>query len=179
MTLLEVQTRVARAIFAPVTSSDRIIPAADTDCIKPNDRLTSLERLETYGRSYWLPVPNSLYDDFPGLRAVVGERALHRLLRAYIAESLAIIHAAQPGFKTGGLVATQSAVRTKRYMPALDMVRLEWAYRSVRQRSRENARTVGSAGTRCRISRGSAAVYPATRFAISGGRSMNSSEPRI
>src|ERR1700757_2926569 len=86
MTLLEVQTRMARAIFEPLTSSDRIIAAADADYIKPNDRLTSLERLEIYSRSYWFRILDSLYDDFPGLRAVLGERAFHRLSRAYLAE---------------------------------------------------------------------------------------------
>src|SRR5260370_7671868 len=86
MTLLEVQRRMARAIFEPLTSSDRIIPAADADYIKPNDRLTSVERLEIYSRSYWFRVLDSLYDDFPGLRAVLGQRAFHRLSRAYLAE---------------------------------------------------------------------------------------------
>jgi hypothetical protein len=41
MTLLEVQTRMACAIFAPLTSADRIMPGADAAYIKPNDRLTS------------------------------------------------------------------------------------------------------------------------------------------
>ena len=34
--------------------------------VKPNDRLTPLERLEIYSRSYWFRVLDCLYDDFPG-----------------------------------------------------------------------------------------------------------------
>src|SRR6266403_2482809 len=86
MTLLEVQTRMARAIFRPLTGSDRMALGADAEYIKPNDRLTSVERLEIYSRSYWFRVMDSLYDDFPGLRAVLGRRAFHRLSRAYLAD---------------------------------------------------------------------------------------------
>ena len=42
--------------------------------IKPNDRLTSFERLEIYNRQYWFRVLGSMVEDFPGLRAVLGER---------------------------------------------------------------------------------------------------------
>lgn len=52
--------------------------------IKPNDRLSSLERLEIYNRQYWFRVLDCLYDDFPGLRAVLGERKFHQLRVAYL-----------------------------------------------------------------------------------------------
>ncbi len=51
---------------------------------KPNDRLTSLERLEIYNRMYWFRVLDSLYDDCPGLRAVLGDRKFMRLAEAYL-----------------------------------------------------------------------------------------------
>ena len=38
--------------------------------IKPNDRLSSFERLEIYNRQYWFRVLDCLYDDYPGLRAI-------------------------------------------------------------------------------------------------------------
>jgi hypothetical protein len=66
MTLLEVQRRMANAIFQPLTRSDRMAGGADAEFIKPNNRLTSLERLEIYSRSYWFRILDSLYDDFPG-----------------------------------------------------------------------------------------------------------------
>jgi len=51
---------------------------------KPNDRLTSLERLEIYNRMYWFRVLDSLYDDCPGLRAVLGDKKFMRLAEAYL-----------------------------------------------------------------------------------------------
>jgi hypothetical protein len=54
--------------------------------IKPNDRLTSLERIEIYNRQYWFRLIDCLYDDFPGLHAVMGQRRFSKFLRAYIAE---------------------------------------------------------------------------------------------
>jgi hypothetical protein len=51
---------------------------------KPNERLTSLERLEIYNRMYWFRVLDSLYDDCPGLRAVLGDRKFIRLAEAYL-----------------------------------------------------------------------------------------------
>lgn len=51
---------------------------------KPNERLTSLERLEIYSRMYWFRVLDSLYDDCPGLRAVLGDGRFLRLAEAYL-----------------------------------------------------------------------------------------------
>ncbi len=51
---------------------------------KPNDRLTSFERLEIYNRMYWFRVLDSLYDDCPGLRAVLGDKKFMQLAEAYI-----------------------------------------------------------------------------------------------
>jgi len=53
--------------------------------IKPNDRLSSLERIEIYNRQYWFRLIDCLYDDFPGLHAVMGQRRFSQFLRAYLA----------------------------------------------------------------------------------------------
>src|SRR5277367_6695599 len=42
--------------------------------IKPNDRLSSVERLEIYNQQYWYRLLDSLREDFPGLHAVLGDR---------------------------------------------------------------------------------------------------------
>ena len=60
-------------------------PVADA-FIKPNDRLTSFERLEIYNRQYWFRIIDCFYDDYPGLRAVLGERKFSQLCRAYLAK---------------------------------------------------------------------------------------------
>ena len=64
MKLLEVQKRMANAMFQPLTSSDRVAPGTDAGFIKPNRYLSSAERLEIYSRSYWFRVLDSLYEDF-------------------------------------------------------------------------------------------------------------------
>ena len=54
--------------------------------IKPNDRLTSFERLEIYNRQYWFRLLDCLYDDFPGLRHVLGEKKFLAMSQAYLAK---------------------------------------------------------------------------------------------
>jgi hypothetical protein len=138
MNLAELQSRVARAVMTPLTSSDLMAPrtaggkrmsAEVNQLIKPNRRLTSLERLEIYSRSYWFRILDGLYDDFPGLVAVLGPRAFQRLARAYLTECpsqsytmrnlgsrLAVWLEAHPGFGRPVLDL------------AVDMARLEWAH---------------------------------------------------
>jgi hypothetical protein len=63
--LKQLQKVMATALFRPLTDEDRMQPTwvdgrsmskvADS-FIKPNDRLTSFERLEIYNRVYWFRV---------------------------------------------------------------------------------------------------------------------------
>lgn len=93
MTLLEIQQQMAADVMRPLAPGDRIATRdEDGDLVrqraaayvKPNDRLTSVERLEIYNRQYWFRILDCLYDDFPGLRAILGERAFRRLSLAYL-----------------------------------------------------------------------------------------------
>lgn len=52
--------------------------------IKPNSRLTSFERIEIYNRQYWYRLIDGMYDDFPGLRAILGKEKFNNLIRAYL-----------------------------------------------------------------------------------------------
>ena len=56
--------------------------------IKPNDRLTSLERIEIYNRQYWFRIIDGMYDDFPGLRAVIGDSKFNKLVIEYLDQCL-------------------------------------------------------------------------------------------
>ncbi|MGA3236370.1 MAG: DNA-binding domain-containing protein [Bryobacteraceae bacterium] len=132
MTLAELQKRAAAAIMAPLTASDGMAVKwrSEADAlIKPNSRLAPLERLEIYSRSYWFRVLDCLYDDFPGLCAVLGQRAFNRLSRAYLTErpsesfSLRNLGA---GLQQWLLAHPEYAGR--HFDLALDMVRLEWAH---------------------------------------------------
>ncbi len=86
---------MASAIFRPLTAQDRMQPrwtdgrqmsASPTQFIKPNDRLSAFERLEIYNRVYWFRILDCIYDDYPGLRAILGERKFMRLATAYLAK---------------------------------------------------------------------------------------------
>src|SRR5216683_2013097 len=129
MTLLDVQRRMAHAILQPLTGSDRIAPKTDAGFIKPNDRFSSAERLEIYSRSYWFRVLDSLYDDFPGLRAVLGQRAFHRLSRAYLAECPSRSFTLRNlGSRLEEWMQRNPQFEGSRHVLARDMVRLEWAH---------------------------------------------------
>ena len=129
MTLLQLQRRMSHAILQPLSYSDRIAPKTDARYIKPNDRLTSVERLEIYSRSYWFRVLDSLYDDFPGLCTVLGQRAFHRLLRAYLADCPSRSFTLRNlGSRLEDWLQRNPQHLRSRLALALDMVRLEWAH---------------------------------------------------
>ena len=93
MKLLNLQRRMARAVMTPLTRSERMravapdgrsMRAVAIQIIKPNDRLTSFERLEIYNRQYWFRVLSGFAEDFPGLRAVLGGRRFDAMAKAYL-----------------------------------------------------------------------------------------------
>jgi hypothetical protein len=130
MNLQELQQRMGAAVMRPLTSHDntRNRPE-DAEFVKPNDRLTGLERLEIYNRQYWFRVLDSLDEDFPGLCAIVGRRAFDRLSRAYIAECPSRSFT----LRNLGSRLEEWLRRNPQYAGhnpdlVLDMVRLEWAH---------------------------------------------------
>ena len=132
MTLAELQKRVGAAIMAPLARHDEISTQwrGEADAlIRPNDRLTSLDRLEIYSRSYWFRVIDCLYDDFPGLAAAVGPRAFDKLVRGYLADrpsqSFTLRNLGE-GLEAWLRVHPEYA--GKHFDLAIDMIRLEWAH---------------------------------------------------
>jgi hypothetical protein len=53
--------------------------------LKPNDRLSSFERLEIYNRMYWFRLIGVVTADSPGLNGLLGEKKFDRLVQAYLA----------------------------------------------------------------------------------------------
>ncbi len=105
----------------------RCEPIAE-EIIKPNDRLTSFERLEIYNRQYWFRVLAALAEDFEGLRLIIGDRAFEKLSVAYVQDC------PSQSFTLRNLGSRLEAwLRSHREHIAgvediaLDMVRLEWA----------------------------------------------------
>lgn len=91
--LHELQRRMAAAVMRPLTrdeqmrrrdADNRSIDKEVSSFIKPNDRLSSFERLEIYNRQYWFRLFSSFEEDFPGLKSIVGSRRFEKLMRAYL-----------------------------------------------------------------------------------------------
>lgn len=97
--------------------------------IKPNDRLSSFERLEIYNRQYWYRVKDCFFDDYPGLRFILGEPRFEGLAVAYLAqcpsESFTLRNLG--GRLLEFLEANPRWIRPWGKAP-LEMARLEWAH---------------------------------------------------
>jgi hypothetical protein len=84
---------MASAVVRPLTADNQLQPRwidgrrmdkVAAEFIKPNDRLTSFERLELYNQMYWSRISGAIRDDCPGLLAALGERVFDRLADAYL-----------------------------------------------------------------------------------------------
>jgi hypothetical protein len=137
MKLAALQRAVARAVMQPLTRSERMKRSAPgggrmssyaARYIKPNDRLTSFERLEIYNRQYWLRVLAALAEDFPGLRAVLGGQWFESMSKAYLTECPSRSFTLRNlGARLETWLRQNPSWARDRQALALDMVRLEWA----------------------------------------------------
>jgi hypothetical protein len=129
MKLAELQRQMAAAIMQPLAKADRQSPRTKVDYIKPNDRLSSLERVEIYSRSYWYRIIDSMFEDFPGVCAALGPRAFARLVRAYLAECPSESYTLRNlGAKLGEWLKRHPGYAGNKLAVALDMIALEWAH---------------------------------------------------
>jgi hypothetical protein len=124
--LLELQRRVAGAVMSPIDAS---VSAEANALVKPNDRLTSTERLNIYHRQYWYRILDSFDEDFPGLHAIVGERAFQRLAKAYLTDCPSQSFTLRNlGSRLESWLAGHPESAGSNLALALDMIRLEWAH---------------------------------------------------
>jgi hypothetical protein len=137
MKLKTLQRTMARAVMQPLTRSERMQQTAPNGkpmrsyaarFVKPNDRLTSFERLEIYNRQYWFRLLSSMIEDFPGLRAVLGERRFEEMCKAYItgcpSRSFTLRNL---GARLESWLRKHPKWAGAKQALALDIVRLEWA----------------------------------------------------
>ena len=91
--------------------------------------MTSFERLEIYNRQYWYRMKDCFYDDYPGLRAVLGDAVLSGWPCAYLdmhpSQSFTLRNLGRRLVKFLSRNRTGSSRCTAL---ALDMARLEWAH---------------------------------------------------
>lgn len=129
MKLAELQRQFAKDLMRPLGRGDRIARGVKAAYIKPNRRLTSAERLEIYSRSYWYRLIDSMYEDFPGLRAILGPRAFDRLVRAYLADCPSRSFTLRDlGSRLEEWLRKHASFAGRKAEIALDMVALEWAH---------------------------------------------------
>jgi hypothetical protein len=90
------QRVMAAAVVRPLDADDnlqskwidgRSMEKVASEFIKPNDRLTSFERLQLYNQMYWYRIFEAMRDDCPGLVAALGEQKFSRLSKAYLTQS--------------------------------------------------------------------------------------------
>ena len=135
--LLQLQRRMAEAVMRPLARGDRMrrrvagqsIETQAAKFIKPNDRLTSFERLEIYNRQHWILALDSFAEDFPGLKAVLGTTAFDRLARAYVSQcpsrsyTLSVL-----GSRLVDWMSANPGLLGARRELALEAAKLEWAH---------------------------------------------------
>lgn len=139
MTLLELQRQMSEDVRRPlakgfamqqVRDDGRSLSDVAESYVKPNDRLSSFERLEIYNRQYWFRVIGAVSEDFPALRAVLGSKRFDALLLAYLKENpstsftLRDLGSCMPMW----LMDHPEFSPDRKRQLALDVARLEWAY---------------------------------------------------
>lgn len=96
--LLHIQRRFMSALREPIFGDSRArseLPPRDGDVsadfvrtadelITPSATLAPVERLELYHRQYWYRLLDSIAEDFPGLRRLLGDEPFWRLLEIYL-----------------------------------------------------------------------------------------------
>jgi hypothetical protein len=131
--LHKLQRLMASAVMRPLGHGDnmqrRWIDGRPTtkiaeDFIKPNDRLTSFERLEIYNRQYWFRLRDCFCKDYPGLHAILGDRRFEQLTREYLTRHPSHSYT----MRNLGSRLVKFLGTAPRQQPALDMARLEWAH---------------------------------------------------
>jgi len=137
MSLLSLQRTMAKAVMQPLTPSEHMSKLAPNGepmsrhaarFIKPNDRLTSFERLEIYNRQYWWRLMASLAEDFPGLQAILGNRRFESLCKAYLTDRPSRCFTLRNlGRDLDAWLKKNPRWAGSKQPIALDMVRLEWA----------------------------------------------------
>jgi hypothetical protein len=138
MNLLDFQRRMAEDVSRPLTvdfamqevghdgSSVEEIAAG---YIKPNDLLSSFERLEIYNRQYWFRVIGAVSEDYPALSAVLGEKRCDALILAYLKENPSTTFTLRDlGANLPSWLEKHPELAGPHHELAVDVARLEWAY---------------------------------------------------
>jgi hypothetical protein len=138
MSLLDFQRRMAEDVGRPLTinfamqtvSTDgSSVEEIVASYVKPNDRLSSFERMEIYNRQYWFRVIAAVSEDYPALNAVLGQKRFETLILAYLKENPSTSFTLRDlGAKLPDWLDRHREFAGPRHDLAVDVARLEWAY---------------------------------------------------
>ena len=138
MNLLELQRRMSYDVTRPLTADFEMQRETEDGCslrelaatyVKPNDRLSSFDRLEIYNRQYWFRVIAAVGEDFPALKAVMGAMKFENMVRAYLRENPSTSFTLRNlGSKLQLWLEGHPEFAPMRHRLMLDVARLEWAY---------------------------------------------------
>jgi hypothetical protein len=138
MNLLDFQRRMAEDVSRPLTMDFAMqdfspdgtsVQEIAARYIKPNDRLSSFERLEIYNRQYWFRVSGAVSEDYPALSAVLGQERTEELILAYLKENPSTSFTLRDlGAKLPSWLDEHPELVGSRHALAVDVARLEWAY---------------------------------------------------
>jgi hypothetical protein len=124
-TLLSAPEGAATALAASGAPGERLRAEVEEQ-IAGDSRLSATERLDIYAEQYFYRVHDCLAEDFPALRAVIGEKRFHNLVTDYLLEhpsthpSLRFVGRRLPSF-----VGTHAPCARWPFLG--DLARLEWA----------------------------------------------------
>lgn len=136
--LRELQKLMATAVMRPLARGDGMQRKWDNgrsaekvvgSFIKANDRLTGFKRLEIYNRQYWFRLRACLYSDYPGLRAILGDKKFARFTDAYLAKFPSRSFTVRNlGSRLAEFIKAAPGLTAPHQQLALDVARLEWAH---------------------------------------------------
>ena len=129
--LAELQRAITGALLKPLQADESMTAAnraVAEQFIKPNDRLTSFERLQIYNQQYWWRLLGAFGEDFGGLRAVLGEKKFDKLATAYLEQHGSTSWTLRNlGSKLVEFLEANPRLTHPRTALALDVARVEWA----------------------------------------------------
>jgi hypothetical protein len=106
----------------------RLNSVVASEFIKANDRLKPFERLAIYNKQYWYRLVDVMYDDYPGLLAILGRVKFNRLIMAYLdqcpSDSYTLRNLAN---RLGRFIEDQPALTAPRTQLCGEMFAFEWA----------------------------------------------------
>lgn len=135
--LMAWQRTMHAAITRPLAPGDRTqrrwfdgssTARAVAKLVKPSRTLQPVERVEIYNRMYWFRVLDSLAQDFPGLKALLGDKKFWHLAEQYLAACPSRSFTLRDlGSRLEKFIVREPALVAPHHEAARDLVRFEWA----------------------------------------------------